>query len=210
MNLDVKRFSWSLDLSTTNVGMALWDGTGKLIELKHLQLDIDKQVIQEDRYLHKAEMFREYVIDYKKKVESKYACVIENIFIEKPLPNTKVNIDTTAMLLGFNGIACYVLWQVFGFSPTQISVHQSRKLFCPELIKTKVVKKRNGTSVVKETLSFPKNVDKKAYIFKKVKKLEPEVQWIYGSKNNFKKENYDLSDSYAVGFAGLKMKGILK
>jgi hypothetical protein len=103
MNLDVKRYSWSLDLSTTNVGMALWDGSGKLVELKHLQLDIDKQVSQEDRYLHKAEMFRDYVIDYKKKTEIKYACVIENVFIEKPLPNTKVNIDTTAMLLGFFG-----------------------------------------------------------------------------------------------------------
>jgi len=210
MNLDVKRYSWSLDLSTTNVGMALWDGQGKLIELKHLQLDIDKQVSQEDRYLHKAEMFKNYVIDYKKKIESKYACVIENVFIEKPLPNTKINIDTTAMLLGFNGIACYILWQTFGFPPTQISVHDSRKLFCPELIKSKTVKKRNGTVMVKETLSFPKNIDKKEYIFKKVRKLEPGIQWIYGVKSKeIKKESFDMSDAYCVGYAGLKLKNIL-
>lgn len=210
MDLDVKRYSWSLDLSTTNVGMALWDGEGKLVELKHLVLDIDKQIDQNHRYLHKADMFRDYVIGYKKKVESKYACVIENVFIEKPIPNTKVNVDTTAMLLGFNGIACYICWQIFGFEPTLISVYESRKIFCPELVRKEVKKKKKGPPVVKETLSFPKNIDKKHYIWKKVKQLEPGVEWIYGIRSKeVKKESYDMSDAYCVGFAGLKLKKIL-
>lgn len=210
MDLNVKRYSWSLDLSTTNVGMALWDGEGKLVELKHLVLDVDKQVDQEHRYLHKADMFRDYATEYKKKIETKYHCVIENVFIEEPLPNTKINVNTTNMLLRFNGIACYILRQVFGFPPTLISVYESRKLFCPELVKKEVKKKKKGPPVVKETLSFPKNIDKKQYIFNKVKKLEPGVEWIYGVRSKeIKQESFDMSDAYCVGHAGLKLKKII-
>lgn len=204
----MKSYSLSLDVSTTNVGVALWNENGKLEELKHLELKIDKNIPVEDRYIYKSNSFRDYLIKFKNRVEQEYNCIVDNIFIEAPLSNTPKNINTTAMLLGFNGIACYTIYQIFNVIPKKISVHDSRKIFLPEFIK--VTKKRDGT--IKETLSFPKgwkNKEKKEYIRSKVGKLEPHIEWFYTRNNTVKDTSYDMSDSYAVGYSGLKVMGII-
>lgn len=194
-----------MDISTTNIGMALWDQTGKLVEVRHLKLDTDKSVPEEVRYLDKAGTFREFIVKFKLEVETKYNCVIENIFVEAPLMNTPVNIETTAKLLAFNGISCYILHQIFGIPPYLISVYQSRKLFCPELVKVTKVKGK-----IKETLSFPKDVDKKVYIWKKVAAQYPNIIWHYKKDGSIKETSYDMSDSVAVGYAGLHVMSIIK
>jgi hypothetical protein len=199
-------YSWSLDISTTNVGMALWYESGDLVELNHLELKVDRSIAQEERYLHKANLFKEYVFKYREHIKEKYGAVIENIFVEAPLSNTPVNINTTAKLLSFNGIACYILDEIFGKPPYLISVYQSRKLFCPELVK--ITKKRNGQ--IKETLSFGKDVDKKQYIWKKVADLEPQIDWFYTRTGKLKGSSYDMSDAYCVGVAGLKVMGVIE
>lgn len=203
----MEKYIWSLDISTTNVGSALWDSNGKLIELKHLVLKTDKDTSVENRDIHKAEVFKEYCKGYKKKIENDLNGEIINIFVEAPLQNTPININTTALLLGFNGMARYVLFHVFDLMPVKITVHESRKLFCPELVKTS---KRKGEWV--ETLSFPKEYikDKKKYIWEKVSKLEPQIEWFYTKNNTLKDICFDMSDSYCVGYAGLKILGILK
>ena len=202
----MENYIWSLDISTTNVGFALWDSNGKLIELKHLILKIDKEILPEFRDLHKADLFKEYCSTYKQRIETKLNGKIIHVFVEAPLQNTPKNINTTALLLGFNGIARYVLYQIFGFEPKKITVHIARKLFCPELIK---LSKRKGEIV--ETLSFPDEYKKrkKLYIWKKVAKLEPQIEWFYTRNNTLRDMCYDMSDSYAVGIAGLKQLGII-
>lgn len=202
---DANKFSWSLDISTTNIGMTLWDRDGKLMDIRHLKLDVDKSVPEEVRYLDKARTFREYVTKFRIEIKALYGGDIENIFVEAPLMNTPVNIETTAKLLAFNGIACYILHEIFGIPPYLISVYQSRKLFCPELVHVKKVKGK-----IKETLSFPKDVDKKVYIWEKVSKQYPEIQWHYKKDGSIKETSYDMSDSVAVGYAGLKVLGIIK
>ena len=102
-------YSWSLDISTTNVGAALWDENGVLKELKHFELTVDKSIAPEERILIKADMFAEYISDFEKRVKETYGACIENVFVEAPFSNTPKNINTTAMLLGFNGIARYIL-----------------------------------------------------------------------------------------------------
>lgn len=198
-------YSWSLDISTTNVGMALWDERGKLVELRHLKLETNKNVPEEVRYLDKADIFKDYVLLFKDRVEKQYSCTIKNVFVEAPLMNTPVNIETTAKLLAFNGIACYILKEIFNVPPYLISVYNSRKLFCPELVKVKKVKGK-----IKETLSFPKDIDKKVYLWNKVAKMEPQVKWIYKKSGDVKETSYDMSDAYVVGFSGLKVLGIVK
>lgn len=91
--------------------------------------------------------------------------------------------------------------------PEKISVHESRKLFCPELVK---ISKRKGELV--ETLSFPDEYKKKKklYIWEKVARLEPQIEWFYTRNNTLKDMCFDMSDSYAVGIAGLKKLGIIK
>jgi hypothetical protein len=72
------------------------------------------------------------------------------------------------------------------------------------------VEKRKGIPV--EVLSFPLEwvKDKKECIRQKVAKLEPQIIWEYDKKGKLKNENYDLSDSFAVGFSALKLLGIIK
>jgi len=171
-----------------------------------LSLKIDKDVPVDFRDLHKADLLKEYCESYQQYVLKKWNGKIKHVFVEAPLQNTPKNINTTALLLGFNGIARYVLYQVFGFEPEKISVHNARKLFCPELVKTS---KRKGEIV--ETLSFPEEYrkNKKLYVWEKVAKLEPQIEWFYTRNDTLKDMCFDMSDSYAVGVAGLKMLGII-
>ena len=62
------KYIWSLDISTTNIGMALWDDKGKLIELKHLELKTDKNTPVENRDIYKAEILIKVIVVF----ESKY------------------------------------------------------------------------------------------------------------------------------------------
>lgn len=204
----MEKYIWSLDISTTNVGFALWDYEGKLIELKHLGLKNDKRIPVDNRDIHKADAFKNYCIAYKNHIETDLNGEITHLFVEAPLQNTPKNINTTALLLGFNGMARYVLYEVFRIVPTKISVYEARKIFCPELVNAKY--KRTGEKI--ETLSFPEKYKdkKKLYIWEKVSNLEPQIEWFYTNNKTLKDICFDMSDSYAVGFAGLKMLGLVK
>ena len=208
-NENKKTYYLSFDVSTTNVGVALWNSDATLEELKHLQLKVDRKIPSEERYVHKANLLKNYLKEYKDYIETKLKGEIIDIFIEAPLSNTPKNINTTAMLLGFNGIASYKLYEIFDVIPKPISVHDSRKIFCPEFIRVDV-KKRTGEK--KEVLSFPKgwkNNEKKEYIRSKVAKLEPQIEWFYTRNDTIRKTSYDMSDAYAVGFSSLVVLGII-
>jgi hypothetical protein len=202
----MEKYIWSLDISTTNIGSALWDSTGKLIELKHLELKTDKNIPVENRIIHKAEIFRKYAIEYRERILSELNGEIIHIVVEKPLGGSN-NSNTVSMLYGFNGIALYILYKIFDIYPKDISVYDSRKIFCNELVHTE---KRKGEIV--EVLSFPPEYikEKKLYIWKKVCKLEPLIEWFYKKDGTLKNMNFDLTDSYAVGYAFLKQTGIIK
>lgn len=203
----MEKYIWSLDISTTNIGSALWDANGKLIELKHLELKIDKNINVEDRDMHKAEIFRKYVTEYKERILNELNGEIVHIVVEEPLGGSN-NANTVSLLYGFNGICRYILFKIFDVYPKKISVYDSRKIFCDELVK---ISYKKGEKI--ETLSFPAEYrnEKKLYIWKKVCKLEPQIEWFYKKGTNEPKDMcFDMSDSYAVGFAGLKILGIIK
>jgi hypothetical protein len=203
----MEKYIWSLDISTTNIGCALWDKKGKLIELKHLELKLGKDIPVEDRDMHKAEIFRKYVEDYKERIRHELNGEITDIVVEEPLGGSN-NANTVSLLYGFNGICRYLLFRIFAVYPKKISVYESRKLFCPELVH---LEKKKGEMV--EVLSFPPEYikEKKLYIWKKVCTLEPQIEWFYKKDSNEPKDMcFDMSDSYAVGIAGLKQLGILK
>lgn len=201
----MEKYIWSLDISTTNIGMALWDDKGKLIELKHLELKTDKNTPVENRDIYKADIFREYVHEYKERVLQDLNGEIIHIIVEEPLGGSN-NANTVSLLYGFNGICRYILYTIFGIYPIKISVYDSRKLFCDELVKVTYVKGQK-----KETLSFPDayKKEKKLYVWEKVSKLEPQIEWFYKKDGKELKDMcFDMSDSYAVGYAGLKQLGI--
>ena len=202
----MEEYIWSLDISTTNIGMALWGRNGKLIELKHLELKSGKDTPVENRDLYKAEIFKKYVLDYKEHVLNEYLGEITDIIVEEPLGGSN-NANTVSLLYGFNGICRYILATIFETYPMKISVYESRKLFCDELVKVHYVKGEK-----KETLSFPPEYrkEKKLYIWEKVCKLEPQIPWFFKKDGETPKPMcFDMSDSYAVGHAGLKKLGII-
>ena len=205
--MELEKYIWSLDISTTNIGSALWNSQGKLIELKHLELKLGKDINIDDRILHKAEIFRKYVEEYKERILNELNGEIIKIIIEAPLGGSS-NPTTAALLFGFNGICSYVLYKTFNIYPKKISVHDSRKLFCPELVH---LEKRKGEMV--EVLSFPPEYikEKKLYIWKKVRKLESQIVWFYKKDSDQPKDMcYDMADSYCCGHAYMIKMGIIK
>jgi hypothetical protein len=209
----MEKYIWSLDISTTNIGSALWSTDGKLIELKHLELKLGKDINIDDRIIHKSEIFRKYVEDYRQRIWDELNGEIIHIVVEEPLGGSN-NSNTVSLLYGFNGICRYILFRIFDIYPKKISVYDSRKLFCTELVHSSKKKNRKtGEIEVVETLSFPPEYikEKKLYIWKKVCTLEPQIEWFYKKDSNEPKDMcFDLSDSYAVGYAGLKLLGIIK
>lgn len=204
----MEKYIWSLDISTTNIGSALWNSNGKLIELKHLALKLGKNIPIEDRDLYKAEIFKKYVLDLKQRIFNELNGELINVIVEEPLGGSN-NPRTASLLFGFNGICRYIIHDIFNIYPMKISVYESRKLFCHELVKTTY--KRNGEK--KETLSFPDEYKKKKklYIWEKVCKLEPQIEWFYKKNSTAPRDIcFDMSDSYAVGYAGLKLLNIIK
>ena len=203
----MENYIWSLDISTTNIGMALWNKkNGKLVELKHLELKTDKNTPVENRDIYKAEIFKNYVLEYKEHVLYDLNGEIVDVVVEEPLGGSN-NANTVSLLFGFNGICRYILSIIFEIYPMKISVYESRKLFCDELV---VISYPKGEK--KETLSFPPEYrkEKKLYIWKKVSNLEPQIPWFFKKDGVTPKPMcFDMSDSYAVGFAGLKKLGIL-
>ena len=163
--------------------------------------------------MHKAEIFRKYVTDYKERIRYELNGEIVYIVVEEPLGGSN-NANTVSLLYGFNGICRYILFTIFNIYPKKISVYESRKLFCTELVHTSNIKSRKtGKIEIVETLSFPPEYikEKKLYIWKKVCNLEPQIEWFYKKDTKEPKDMcFDMSDSYAVGIAGLKQLGILK
>ena len=201
----MEKYIWSLDISTTNIGSALWSSKGKLIELKHLELKLSKDVPINDRIIHKAEIFKKYVLEFKERILNELNGEIEQIIIESPLGGSN-NPTTASLLYGFNGICTYILFEIFQLYPIKINVHDSRKLFLVDLIH--IEKKKNE---LVEVLSFPKEyIDKKKlYIWEKVCKLEKNIVWFYKKDGSPKDMNFDMADSMVVGIAGLITLGII-
>lgn len=205
--MEKNKYIWSLDLSTTNVGAALWNEKGELIELKHLELKTDKNTPVGHRDITKANVFKTYVNNLKTRMETELNGEIIEVIIEECLGGS-VNSKTVAMLYEFNGICRYIIHSILNVIPIKISVHESRKLFFPEYVHPV---KRKGVMV--DVLSFPDEYkdNKKLCIWEKVCKLYPNIDWIYKADGVTPKDMcFDMSDSIVVGIAGLKQLEIIK
>ena len=186
VNKDMSK-SLAFDISTTCTGVSLMESNGTLLEMSHIKLDTPKDINPDERYLVKADMFKAYVQRYK-------YLGIENIYIEDPLAGSN-NVFTANMLIRYNGICSYILHQELGIRPEFMTVHDVRKNLCPELIKHD----KKG----KQTLSFPKDIDKKLYIWEKINRWFPGLEWLADRKGGLKKENFDMSDSVAINIGFL-------
>ena len=183
-----------LDVSTKTIGWSLFDiETGNLLELTHIS-PVPKPKVENkiEELLLKGHIF-------KKKLESYVDMGIQYVVIEEPLLNSN-NVYTVGTLLRFNTLICKEVYDVLGVVPDFISTYNSRKFAFPHLVQ------ENDKGKFVLFGGYPKDCDKKQIVWELVAKREPQIQWLYTRNNTLKKENFDMSDSYAVVLSYLNTK----
>jgi hypothetical protein len=203
-------FLLSLDVSTSTIGIALFElETKKLVLLHHVSPKVKPLPESKmEELFKKVEIFEnDFLCDY-----SNFG--IKKVVIEEPLLQSN-NVYTIATLLRFNGMISKCVYDTLDIVPDFISSYDARKYAFPELMDVRKFKK-DGTAldakqIAKNTPvlfgSYPFDVDKKSVLWEKVSDLEPQVTWLFDKKNKLKKESFDLSDAYVAGLGFMKKMG---
>jgi len=187
-----------LDVSTKTIGIALFEEDGKLLELTHITPKI--KPIPES----KLELLFKKVDAFEKLLTRYIELDIEKVVIEEPLLNSN-NVYTVGTLLKFNGMISKMVSEVLNVIPDFISSYDARAYLFPELMQIRTHNKK-GEPYTEKEISKKKpvlfgnhdwKVDKKMVIWEKVADLEPQIVWEYTKNNTLKKENFDMTDSYA-------------
>jgi RNase H-fold protein (predicted Holliday junction resolvase) len=198
-----------LDVSTKTIGIALFEGNGKLLELTHITPKIKPQPETKlEELFKKVDAFERLITRY-------IELDIERVVIEEPLLNSN-NVYTVATLLKFNGMISKVVSEVLNVIPEFVSSNDARRYSFPELVQKRTHNKKGEPYKQKDIDKanpvlfgeYPWEVDKKMIIWEKVANLEPQIVWEYDRNQNLKKENFDMTDSYACVRAVMCRDGI--
>jgi len=202
----------SLDISTSTIGIALFEDNGKTGDLKLLHHVTPKVKPKPSNKME--ELFRKVEI-FNNEFLNKYKDFgITRVIIEEPLLQSN-NIYTIATLLRFNGMISKSVYDVIGIVPDFISSYDARKYAFPELMAVRKFKK-DGTPLPEKQIAknepvlfgdYDFNVDKKMVIFEKVCELQPQIKWFFDKNNKLKKENFDMSDAVTCALGFMKMRG---
>ena len=167
-----------LDISTTMVGVAIIDPDSRTLVYCE-GWDISKC----DTLFDKAELVGANLYTLRSEFD------VENVFVEtalkKFLPG-KSRADTIIKLAKFNGIASWICFECFGFSPTYINVNTARTLY---------------------GLSFPRGTKgpqrKKMVIEAVIEKEKTSFKYeIARGNKNYKKGTDDKADAVVIARAG--------
>ena len=191
----------ALDVSTTTIGIALFEKVDHEYKLKWL-----KQLTPKVKTKNKTEELFLKVDMFEKEVLCK-ACDlnITKVVIEEPLLQSN-NVYTIATLLKFNGMISKSVYDRLHVLPEYISSYDARKYAFPELMCVRRFKK-DGTPLTEKAISknkpvlfgsYPFDADKKLILWEKVAEHEPNITWDY-KNNKLIKESFDMSDAYVVG-----------
>ena len=198
MNEDLKTSPkvLGLDISTKTIGWSLFDiKTRKLLELTHFSPVVKPQPEDKiEELLGKVNAFEKILEGYKN-------FGITKVIIEEPLLNSN-NTWTVGTLLRYNSMLTKSIYDILGIVPKFISTYNSRKFAWPELIG----ENDKGKKVLFG--SYPKNIDKKEIVWKKVSESEPQIVWLYTRNSTLKKECYDQADAYTCALGYMKQQGL--
>jgi len=198
------KYILALDVSTSTIGIALFEDLGDMGELKLLHHVSPKVKPKPENKME--ELFKKVEI-FQTEFLNKYADFgIYRVIIEEPLLQSN-NVYTIATLLRFNGMISKSVFDTIGVVPEFISSYDARKYGFPELMASRTSKK-DGTPLPEKQIAknepvlfggYPFDVDKKMVIFEKVCDLVPQITWLFDKHNKLKKENFDMSDAYCAG-----------
>lgn len=206
-------FILSLDISTSCIGIALFQdmgNNGKLKLLHHVSPKVKpKPENKTEELFKKVEIFEQEFLKHY----SDFG--ITRVIIEEPLLQSN-NVYTIATLLRFNGMISKSVYDTIGVVPDFISSYDARKYAFPELMAVRKAKK-DGTPLTEKVIAknspvlfgeYPFDIDKKYVLWGKVAELEPQVTWFYDKNNKLKKETFDTSDAYVCGIGYMNMIGV--
>lgn len=199
-------FLLALDVSTSTIGIALFEDMGEKGKLKLLHHVSPKVKPKPDNKME--ELFKKVEI-FEKEFLSHYSDVgITRIVIEEPLLQSN-NVYTIATLLRFNGMISKSCYDTIGVVPEFISSYDARKYAFPELMAVRKAKK-DGTPLPEKQIAknspvlfggYAFDIDKKSVIWELVSDLEPQIMWLFDKNSKLKKENFDMTDAYTCGRA---------
>jgi RNase H-fold protein (predicted Holliday junction resolvase) len=185
------------DVSTSNIGISLFDEKGKLLKVNHISLDSDEKDTEE-RHFKKIQKIKEYLNEnYPKNI-------IGNIVIEKPLISSK-QIDTAAMLNFFGGMFFLMIKEIYDCEVTYVTVDEARKIGAPELYGGK----RKSLFGMFDTTLLKKNDVKKMIIMSYVALKFPDIVWLTNQNMMLDKKNFDRADAIMVVLAYLNRNKML-
>jgi len=206
-------FILALDVSTSTIGIALFEDLGEKGELKLLHHVSPKVRPKPDNKME--ELFRKVEIFEEEFLINYVDFNITKVIIEEPLLQSN-NVNTVATLLRFNGMISRSVYDTLKVIPNYISSYDARKYAFPQLMDVRT-HKRDGTPLDPKAIAknnpvlfggYPFDVDKKYILWEKVAELEPQVTWFYDKKNKLKKETFDTSDAYVCGIGFMNMIGL--
>ena len=207
-------FLLALDVSTSTIGIALFQDMGDHGELKLLHHVSPKvKPLPESKM---EELFRKVEIFEEEFLKNYADFNITSVVIEEPLLQSN-NVYTIATLLRFNGMISKSVYDTLGVVPSFISSYDARKYAFPDLMAIRTFKK-DGTPLDAKAIAknspvlfgaHPFDVDKKYVLWEKVAELEPQITWFFDKKNKLKKETFDMSDAYVCGHAYFNKRNLV-
>lgn len=168
-----------LDISTSCIGIAVFNDNYKLYELSYVKFKQGTNLfIKLDEFIN---IFEEKYTNLE----------FNHIFIEEPLKRFKgkfSSADTIQKLTQMNAMISTYLYRKYKIYPLYYNVSTARGIVFPEL---------------KIPQSHP---NKKYLIWEAVMKVEPMINWTYSPKTHKLADyNFDMCDAYVVAMAGIVM-----
>ena len=207
------RIILGLDISTSCIGVCVVKDDGQsdkpeILYLSHKTPKIPRSVKGIEALFMRKQIFED---EFVKDVNEKYK--ITDVVIEEPLLSSN-NIYTVATLLRFNGMISESIYRIIGIVPSFISSYDARLFSFPELVAIRKYNKKGveysikhvNDAIKKNNMvlfgSYPFDIDKKSVMMNMVNDLyNNEIEWVYNSKGNLKKENFDACDSLVCALA---------
>lgn len=166
-----------LDVSTSCIGLSIFDEDGKLMSLNHIKLDGENLF----------EKMNSFICFMEENEYDKFR--IKYLAVEEPLKAFKgkfSNADTIQKLTAMNYMVCFWCYKNYELTPTHWNVQTIRKIAFPDLLLPK------------------KETNKKHKVWEKVMEREPQINWVYSKRTHkLSTENYDMADAYAVGLCNI-------
>ena len=216
-----------LDISTACIGISIIydDGVSEphVEMISHVSPKIDKDIKGIEALILRKDIFEHNFLLRMDDILAKIDCPLKKItecIIEAPLVYTSAgsNAQTVAQLNQFNALLSEGIYKVLGIVPHYISSYDARMISFPELLSVRKFNKKGELYKIKHIEkalkdnhlilfgSFPFDCDKKSIMMNAVCEKYPNIPWLYNSKGQLKKENYDSCDALICALAYVNQK----